>query len=45
MTFNELSSVEHHIIHQLIGVYLNEGRYQEPQPFYRAQCTFKAPGA
>lgn len=43
MGFNELNSVEHHIIHQLTGVNLNEGETQEPQPAYGAQWTFKAP--
>ncbi|MFP4019807.1 MAG: hypothetical protein ACLFUH_11225 [Bacteroidales bacterium] len=45
MTFNELNSVEHYIIHQLVVVNLNEGKSQEPQPDYRSLWTLKIPKA
>ena len=41
MTFNELNSVEHYIVHQLTGVNLNDDEAQEPQPGYGAQWTYK----
>lgn len=41
MSFNELNSVEHYIIHQLSGVNLNESGAQAPQQGYGAEWQFK----
>lgn len=42
MSFNELNSVEHYIIHQLSGVNLNSDSVQEPTPSYGVQWQFKS---
>ena len=42
MSFNELNSVEHYIIHQLSGVNLNSNTVQEPTPSYGAKWQFKS---
>jgi type I restriction enzyme R subunit len=40
MSFNELNSVEHYIIHQLSGVNLNAAVWQEPQAAYGATWKY-----
>ena len=42
MSFNELNSVEHYIIHQLSGVNLNDSNAAEPKVGYGAQWQFKS---
>jgi type I restriction enzyme R subunit len=42
MSFNEINSVEHYIIHQLSGVNLNSKEVQEPTPSYGVQWQFKS---
>ncbi|MFT7035371.1 MAG: type I restriction enzyme R subunit, partial [Cyclobacteriaceae bacterium] len=42
MSFNELNSVEHYIIHQLSGVNLNSKTVQEPKAGYGAQWVFQS---
>ncbi len=42
MTFNELNSVEHFIIHQLSGSNLNNNRVQEPNPTYGIDWVYKS---
>lgn len=42
MSFNELNSVEHYIIHQLTGVNLNSSEVQEPRAAYGATWVFKS---
>ena len=42
MSFDELNSVEHYIIHQLSGVNLNSNIVQEPTSSYGAQWQFKS---
>jgi type I restriction enzyme R subunit len=42
MSFNELNSVEHYIIHQLSGVNLNDAKVAEPKASYGAQWEFKS---
>jgi type I restriction enzyme, R subunit len=44
MTFNELNSVEHYIIHQLSGVNMNAKGVQEPKTGYSADWLYKAAG-
>jgi len=41
MSFNELNSVEHYIIHQLSGVNLNSNSVQESKVSYGAQWVYK----
>ena len=41
MSFNELNSVEHYIIHQLAGVNLNSGRAQEAKVDYGTGWVYK----
>lgn len=41
MSFNELNSVEHYIIHQLSGVNLNNNTIAEPKDPYSIQWTYK----
>jgi type I restriction enzyme R subunit len=41
MSFNELNSVEHYIIHQLCGVNLNNNTIAEPKDPYSIQWTYK----
>ncbi|CAA6812664.1 MAG: Type I restriction-modification system, restriction subunit R (EC [uncultured Aureispira sp.] len=41
MSFNELNSVEHYIVHQLSGVNLNKEILQEERPSYGATWQFK----
>jgi type I restriction enzyme R subunit len=43
MTFNELNSVEHFIIHQLSGVNLNADGVAEGQATYGAQWQYRSP--
>jgi type I restriction enzyme R subunit len=43
MTFNELNSVEHFIIHQLSGVNLNAAGVAEGQATYGAQWQYRSP--
>jgi type I restriction enzyme R subunit len=42
MSFNELNSVEHFIIHQLSGVNLNTGNVSEPNNGYGVQWKYKS---
>lgn len=42
MTFNELNSVEHYIIHKLSGVNLNTSGVQEPSIGYGAAWQYKS---
>jgi len=42
MSFNELNSVEHYIIHQLSGVNLNAKEVQEPKAPYGASWVYKS---
>ena len=42
MSFNELNSVEHYIIHQLSAVNLNDSNVAEPKVGYGAQWEFKS---
>ena len=42
MSFNELNSVEHYIIHQLSGVNLNNNEVAEPQTDYGLQWKYKS---
>ncbi len=42
MSFNELNSVEHYIIHQLTGVNLNSTQVHDPEATYGATWTFKS---
>ncbi len=42
MSFTELNSVEHYIIHQLCGVNLNSDSVSEPQKIYGAQWLYKS---
>ncbi|MDT0552111.1 type I restriction endonuclease subunit R [Urechidicola vernalis] len=42
MSFNELNSVEHYIIHQLSGVNLNNKEAREPESGYGAHWKFKS---
>lgn len=42
MSFNELNSVEHYIIHQLSGVNLNSNIVQEPAPSFGNQWIFQS---
>lgn len=42
MSFNELNSVEHYIIHQLSGVNLNSKEVHEPQVTYGTQWIYKS---
>jgi len=41
MSFNELNTVEHYIIHQLCGVNLNSAGVYEPQVVYGTQWKYK----
>lgn len=41
MSFTELNSVEHYIIHQLTGVNLNNPSLKDAPPKYGAQWIFK----
>jgi type I restriction enzyme R subunit len=41
MSFNELNSVEHYIIHQLSGANLNSGYVSEPKSIYGPQWVYK----
>jgi type I restriction enzyme R subunit len=43
MSFNELNSVEHYIIHQLSGANLNNGFVAEPKSSYGSQWVYKTP--
>jgi type I restriction enzyme R subunit len=43
MSFNELNSVEHYIIHQLSGANLNNGFVSEPKSIYGPQWVYKTP--
>lgn len=43
MSFNELNSVEHYIIHQLSQVNLNGNELREPKPVYGTQWLYKSP--
>lgn len=43
MSFNELNSVEHYIIHQLSGANLNNGFVAEPKSPYGSQWVYKTP--
>jgi type I restriction enzyme R subunit len=43
MSFNELNSVEHYIIHQLSGANLNNGFVAEPKSSYGSQWIYKTP--
>lgn len=43
MSFNELNSVEHYIIHQLSGVNLNSNDVHDPSETYSVQWTYKTP--
>jgi type I restriction enzyme R subunit len=43
MSFNELNSVEHYIIHQLSGLNLNSGIFSEPAPAYGVQWVYISP--
>lgn len=43
MSFNELNSVEHYIIHQLSGANLNNGFVGEPKSSYGSQWVYKTP--
>ena len=42
MSFTELNSVEHYIIHQLTGVNLNKSIVSESQCSYGAQWKYKS---
>ena len=42
MTFNELNSVEHFIIHKLTGINLNSDEFQEPTAPYGLQWQYRA---
>ena len=42
MSFTELNSVEHYIIHQLSGINLNTNEAQEPTTDYGAQWVYKS---
>ena len=42
MSFNELNSVEHYIIHQLSGVNLNSDKAEEPKVSYGATWEYKS---
>jgi type I restriction enzyme, R subunit len=42
MSFSELNTVEHYIIHQLSGVNLNTQEVAEPADGYGAQWQFKS---
>lgn len=41
MSFNELNSIEHYIVHQLSGVNLNKESLQDERPAYGATWKFK----
>jgi len=43
MSFTELNSVEHYIIHQLCGVNLNSDAVSEPKSAYGAEWVYQAP--
>jgi len=43
MSFNELNSVEHYIIHQLSQVNLNGNEFGESRPVYGSQWIYKSP--
>ncbi|MDA3807927.1 MAG: HsdR family type I site-specific deoxyribonuclease [Thiomicrorhabdus sp.] len=43
MTFTELNSVEHYIVHQLTGINLNSGGVAEPKSSYGVTWQFKTP--
>jgi type I restriction enzyme R subunit len=43
MSFTELNSVEHYIIHQMSGVNLNQTKVAEPEKSYGAQWQYKSP--
>ncbi|WP_194973655.1 type I restriction endonuclease subunit R [Aquiflexum lacus] len=43
MSFNELNSVEHYIIHQLSGLNLNSGIISEPLTTYGVKWVYKSP--
>jgi len=43
MSFTELNSVEHYIIHQLCGVNLNSDAVSEPKAAYGAEWVYQAP--
>lgn len=42
MSFNELNSVEHYLIHQLTGVNLNSSTGEEPQAPYGTEWTYRS---
>lgn len=42
MSFNELNSVEHYIIHQLSGINLNDANAREPKTSYSSQWIYKS---
>jgi len=42
MSFNELNSVEHYIIHQLSGVNLNTNEVQEPTAEYGTEWVYQS---
>lgn len=43
MSFTELNSVEHYIIHQMSGVNLNQTKVAEPEKSYGAQWQYQSP--
>ncbi len=43
MSFTELNSVEHYIIHQLTGMNLNSTETAEPTPSYGVEWLYKSP--
>ena len=42
MSFNELNSVEHYIIHQLTNVNLNSPNIQEPKEVYGVEWQYRS---